>query len=135
MARAELLIYDGNCAFCRWTLERGRAALPRFPHAAPYQTLDLSTLGLTVAQANRAVYLRTRDGDLHAGHRAVGLVLLDQPSIGWRLLGALALNPPTSWLADVGYRLVARHRGKLWRIVTRAGAASGVRSAAPGCST
>lgn len=132
----DLLIYDGDCAFCRWTLERGRAILPRFPQATAYQACDLRALGLTTEQASRAVQLRTPSGRRYAGHRAIGMILLAQPALGWRLCGGLVLTPPTSWLAALGYRLVARYRGRLWSVVGGGrGNAAGVRSEAPTCST
>ncbi len=113
----DLLIYDGGCAFCRWTLERGRAALPQFPEATPSGATDLARFGLTPGDAARAVHLYTGDGRLFSGHRAVGMVLLGQPLLWWRMLGAAALTPPTSWIAAISYRFVARYRGRLWRLV------------------
>ena len=115
----DLLIYDGDCAFCRWTLERGRAVLPQFPEASPSGVIDLLQFGLTPLEVGRAVQLLTEDGRTFSGHRAVGMVLLGQPVVCWRMLGAAALTPPTSWLAALTYRFVARHRGRLWRLVNR----------------
>ena len=114
---SDLLIYDGGCAFCRWTLERGRAVLTRFPEATQSASIDLAQFGLTPRDAARAVHLYTGDGRLFSGHRAVGMVLLGQSVLLWRMLGAAALTPPTSWLAAISYRLVARYRGRLWRLV------------------
>jgi predicted DCC family thiol-disulfide oxidoreductase YuxK len=111
------LIYDGGCAFCRWTLERGRAVLTHFPEATGSASIDLAQFGLTPRDAARAVHLYTADGRLFSGHRAVGMVLLGQPLVRWRIFGAAALTPPTSWLAAISYRFVARYRGRLWRLV------------------
>jgi hypothetical protein len=114
----DLLIYDGDCGFCRWTLDLGRTWLAEFPLAVPSQRLDLPALGLTVAAADRAVHLRTASGRLLAGHRAAGMVLLGQAGFRWRLLGALLITPPFSWLAACAYRLIARYRGRLFKLVT-----------------
>lgn len=111
-APTPLLVFDGDCAFCSTTVERGRSLLPVFPEAQPYQWLDLDALGLTPHEVTHyAWYL---DGERrYRGHAAVAAVLQRQRGFGWRFLGNLLVTPPFSWVAALGYRVVARFRHRL----------------------
>ena len=73
---------------------------------------DLAALGLTTGEAARAVQWVSPDGQVSAGARAVGRWLWSSGGV-WRLPGALCLVPPTSWVAEGVYRLVARFRHRL----------------------
>jgi predicted DCC family thiol-disulfide oxidoreductase YuxK len=106
----DVLIYDGDCGFCRWSLIQGRRLLPAMPAVEAFQVADLAGYGLTMAQASAAVQFVPRGGTPVAGHLAVAGVLMSQPGFGWRLSGALLTVPPISWIAALTYRWVAGHR-------------------------
>ncbi len=105
-----VLIYDGDCGFCQWSLVQGRRMLPRMPATEAFQAADLAGYGLTLEQARTAVQFVPRGGQALAGHLAVAGVLMGQPVFGWRLAGALLTVPPVSWIAALTYRWVAGHR-------------------------
>jgi len=107
-----LLVFDGDCAFCTTWVRRGERMLGVFPHAEPWQWLDLDAHGLTRHDVTHfAWYL---DGaDRFRGHAAVAAVLKRQRGFGWRFLGNLITTPPFSWLAALAYRFVARFRHRL----------------------
>ena len=107
-----LLVFDGDCAFCTTSVERGRHLLTVFPEAKPHQWADLNELGLTERDVTRyAWYL---DGARrYRGHAAVAAVLRLQRGVGWRFLGHLLVTPPFSWAAALAYRFVARFRHRL----------------------
>ncbi|GAA1509669.1 hypothetical protein GCM10009677_48240 [Sphaerisporangium rubeum] len=112
-ATSMLLVYDGDCGFCRLCLDFARKYLPFMPRVSAWQGLDLARHGLTLAQVNASVQLLGPDGMRAHGARAVGILLAVQPSLPWRILGNVALTPPISWVAEVVYRLVSRYRHRL----------------------
>jgi hypothetical protein len=57
MNRNALLIYDGDCAFCKNSLRLAIKYLPDLPRYAAYQKLDLETLGLNLNQVQAQVWL------------------------------------------------------------------------------
>ncbi len=60
------------------------------------------------ARCARAAHVLTADGRLLAGGRACLFVL---GVIGWPRLARVGAVPPLVWLIEVGYWVVARHRG------------------------
>lgn len=105
-----MLVYDGDCGFCT------RCALWVEAHAdhveiRPWQSLDLAAVGLTEAQVRAAAYWVDDDG-VEAAERAVARALL-RCGPGYRILGRALLLPGVRRVAAVGYRFVARHRGRL----------------------
>ena len=111
-AKATVLIFDGDCAFCTTAVRWLERVLPAMPPTSPYQWTDLAAYGLTVADGQARVWL-VSDGRRYGGAAAVAGLLRHQPSPALRMLGWLGSVPPWSWLAEVGYRLVARYRHRL----------------------
>jgi predicted DCC family thiol-disulfide oxidoreductase YuxK len=112
MSRA-VLVYDGDCGFCR----RSVRALERIgPDAelVAYQAADLPALGLTEAQASSAVQWVGTDGSVRSGHEAIAGALLTAGR-RWRIAGRVMLLPGISPIAARVYRLVADNRSKLHR--------------------
>jgi hypothetical protein len=68
------------------------------------------------ARCALAVHVITPDGDVLHGGRAT-LYVLDR--IGWHTLARVSSVPPLVWLVELGYGLVARHRGALSRALPR----------------
>lgn len=104
-----LLLFDGDCGFCRrvvaWLGARDRAR--RF-RAVPYQEAPSPPMTPALAEAcRRAVHVLRRDGSILKGGRAV-LFILEQTGMG--SLARIAARPPLVWLVELGYRLVASHR-------------------------
>ena len=66
------------------------------------------------ARCARAVHVITPEGEVLRGGRA-SLYALDR--VGWRRLAAVCARPPLRWLVEAGYRLVARSRALLSRLV------------------
>lgn len=108
-ARPAVLIFDGDCAFCTTAVHWLGRVLPAMPPTSPYQWTDLAAYGLTVADGQARVWLVT-GGRRYGGAAAVAALLRHQPAPGLRMLGWLGTVPPLSWLAELGYRLVARYR-------------------------
>ena len=108
-----MLIYDGDCVFCTRCAVWAEQRLPEGAEVVAWQAVpDLGRYGLTVDDVTSAAYWVDRSGKAHRGHRAAARTLL---AIGgaWRLLGALLLVPPISWLAAGLYELIARNRHRM----------------------
>lgn len=109
---AAVLVFDGDCGFCtssvHWLLERVRTPV----EAVPYQRIELEDYGLTETDVRRYAWWIDPIGRRYRGHEAVGKALEGAGGL-WPLVGRLMRLPPLTWLAAVGYRLVARFRGYL----------------------
>jgi predicted DCC family thiol-disulfide oxidoreductase YuxK len=105
-----LLIYDGDCAFCKQSLKWALEKLPEFCRYVAYQKVDFSVYGLDLADVKSQVWLIEGDRRL-GGHRAVSWLFRQQRSIGWRVLGLLidAFSP----ISALVYRWVANNRHRL----------------------
>jgi predicted DCC family thiol-disulfide oxidoreductase YuxK len=108
-----VLLYDGNCGFCRrWVSrlqhwDRGRA----IDYVAAADRGAVAGLPpLSDATLDRAMHLVTPDGQVYPGARALGPLLAILP--GGRLLAPLMRVPGVQPLADRVYAWVAawRHR-------------------------
>lgn len=124
-----LLIWDGDCGFCRnalsWMLQHDHAARIE---AVPYQALPAPPMTpALIRQAERAVQVVTPQGQQLSGGRAV-LYVLQQ--VGWHpALVRLATHRPFLWAVELGYWLVARNRTRFSRILFRGGGPPGCRAA------
>jgi predicted DCC family thiol-disulfide oxidoreductase YuxK len=111
-----ILIYDGDCQFCRLSLDFGIRNLSRFPKFVAYQKIDPSEYRLSMADVSSQVWLvepATKGLKPLGGHLAVAHILLGQPEFYWRWLGFLMKTPPFSFVADFIYRWVAKNRHRL----------------------
>jgi predicted DCC family thiol-disulfide oxidoreductase YuxK len=130
------VVYDGDCGFCTWAARHGQQWLPAEVTIQPWQQSDLPALGLTDEAVRRAIQWVPADGTPQAGHRAMAAWLVAS-RLPWSIPGRLLLVPPVSWIATIGYRVLAKHRHQIpgpWR---RDGACAvprlpGVRLAIPG---
>jgi predicted DCC family thiol-disulfide oxidoreductase YuxK len=110
MNRNALLIYDGDCAFCKNSLRLAIKYLPDLPRYAAYQKLDLEKIGLNLSQVQAQVWLIDGSKKL-GGHLAVGWMFREQKNFGWKLLGGLIhIFSPISALI---YAWVAKNRHRL----------------------
>jgi predicted DCC family thiol-disulfide oxidoreductase YuxK len=109
----DLLLYDGDCAFCRreaarlvrW-LPEGAVAARSFREPGALQALP----DLDAARCQKALQLVRADGRVFSG--AEGLVqALRHRRLG--LAARLYYLPPLRQLVDAGYALVARNRHRL----------------------
>lgn len=110
------LVYDGDCGFCtssanwisrRWPKESELTAVPwqRLSPGAAAET-HLSRDDFT-----RAAWWIDGD-DIEEGARAVARALIAAGGL-WVVAGWVLLVPPISWIAPLGYRIVARYRYRL----------------------
>ncbi len=79
---------------------------------APWQSLDLAALNLTVDDVTTAAYWVDPDGTLFRGHDAIAKSL-KFTGMPWVVAGTILAAPPVSWLAAPVYSLVAKYRYRL----------------------
>ena len=105
-----LLIYDGDCAFCKQSLLWGINNLEWFPKHKAFQKLKPEEYGLTETQVKSEIWLICGERKL-GGHKAASWILNQQKNYLWRLLGSLTdFYSPVSALV---YRWVAKNRHRL----------------------
>lgn len=109
-----VVLFDGHCGFCTWSVEFARRRVHANVEFIPYQSVDVAEFALSVDQCEQQVQFVGRDGAL-GGERAVAAVLMSGTP-AWRALGTVIGTPIVRPISGVVYRLVARHRGRLWGI-------------------
>jgi len=121
MSEPALLLWDGECGFCRrsveWAERRDRSRAFR---AVPYQQAPSPPMTPALREAcARAVHVLTAEGRLLRAGRAC-LWVLDR--IGFPVLARILSVPPLVWIVEGGYWLVARNRRLASRVLFRRGA-------------
>lgn len=110
MNRDALLVYDGDCAFCKNSLRLAIKYLPDLPRYAAYQKLDLEALGLNLSQVQAQVWLIDGSEKL-GGHLAVAWMFSHQKNLSWKFIGGLLkfFSP----ISAIVYSWVAKNRHRL----------------------
>lgn len=81
--------------------------------AIPNQTPGLlAEVNLTRTEVDRSVWVIAPSGERWSGAAAVNRVLAELGG-GWRWLSYVYAVPPIAWVEELGYRWVARNRGRL----------------------
>jgi len=106
-----LLVYDGDCDFCRKWIARWRRATGERVDYAPYQEVAARFPGIEPERFKCAVQLIEPDGRVSRAAEAVFRSLSYRPGRGWLLWLYLRVAPFAA-LSEWGYSLVARHRGR-----------------------
>ena len=107
-----LLVYDGDCGFCRFWVRRWQRATGAEVDYVPFQDSRVARQfpELPRAQFQDAVQLIDRDGRVYGGAEAVFRSLACRSNWGgW--LWLYQKVPGLSAVAERGYRMVARWRG------------------------
>jgi predicted DCC family thiol-disulfide oxidoreductase YuxK len=105
-----LLIYDGDCAFCKQSLSWALEKLPDFCRYVAYQKVDFAKYGLQLSDVQSQVWVVSDDLRL-GGHRAVSWLFKQQKPLFWRALGGLieVFSPISAqiykWIANNRHRL------------------------------
>jgi len=111
-----IMIYDGDCGFCRRWIARSRNVTGGRVEYLPYQTEGLlGRLGVSPVDAERAVQLVFPDGTRQEGAAAVFGALAEVPR--YRRLQVISSLPVLGTLTEWVYRLVARNRKTVSKIL------------------
>ncbi len=104
-----VLIYDGECGFCRLWVRRLRRLMRRAPECLPFQDAPLEQFGLTREQCSVAVQYVDKRGRVSAGSDAVARLFIGAGSL-WFVPGWLMVVPGVRQISQASYRWVARNR-------------------------
>ena len=112
-----LLIWDGQCDFCRLWIERWREITAGTVEYAAYQEAAASFPEIPVEQFKRAVTLIEPDGEAFFAAEAVYRSLAYRRSRKW-MIWSYDHVPGFAAISEAGYRFIASHR-RLASAVTR----------------
>lgn len=113
--RSSLLVFDGECAFCRLWIDRWRALTGDRVVYAPLQEIARKYPDVSLDRFRRAVQLVDEDGRTYGGAEAVFRLLAKAPGRGgW--LWAYRRVPGFARAAEAAYRFIARRRGFFFRL-------------------
>ncbi|MGE0334546.1 MAG: lipase maturation factor family protein [Gammaproteobacteria bacterium] len=108
-ADVPVLVFDGDCGFCRYWVDYWQRLTGARVRYRPYQDAAADYPAVPRAAFAGAIYLFEPDGTWTRGAAAAFRVLARVPGHGhwWRLYCML---PPYAWAAERAYVAVARHR-------------------------
>lgn len=105
-----VLIYDGDCGFCKQCIEWGLRNLTAFPAYLPSADPDARQLGLSQAELESQVWLVTSK-KTYGGANAVSFLLRLQPNFFWRSCAWVILIALP--ISNLVYRWFAKNRSRL----------------------
>jgi predicted DCC family thiol-disulfide oxidoreductase YuxK len=108
--KSALLIYDGDCAFCKQSLRWAIDTLPEFCRYVAFQKVNYSEFGLSESDVRSQVWL-VDDSLRLGGQKAVAWLFRQQSHLGWRVIGSVIqiFNP----ISALVYKWVAKNRHRL----------------------
>ncbi len=113
--RKPLMVYDGDCSFCRIWIEYWKRLTGDRVEYAPFQDAAQNLPQIPRANFERAVQLILPDGEVLRGAHAVFKSLSYAPGKSWMLY--LYENiPGAAPVSEWAYRLVAAHRDFFYRV-------------------
>jgi len=114
-ASAPLLIFDGDCNFCRLWIDFWKQLTGDHLAYAPYQEAAAQFPQIPVENFKRAVHLVMPDGEVLTAAHAVFRSLALLPKYAW-MLWAYHHVPAFAAISEWIYRLVAAHRSFFYRV-------------------
>ena len=107
----QLMIFDGDCAFCSSSARVLRKMTGNRIAIEPYQFLKLEKFDLSEELTSKAVYYVSNQKTYIANY-AIAQILIESKSI-WSLAGRLMNLPGIRTIANWVYYWVARNRHRL----------------------
>jgi len=110
-----ILVYDGNCNFCRLWIERWRAFTGDRVQYSPFQEVAAQFPEIPREDFARAVQLILPDGKVSSAAQAVFRTFAFAPGCAW-MLWLYQHLPGAATVTELIYGFVARHRNPLYRL-------------------
>jgi len=107
----QVLIFDGDCAFCSSSARLLRKITKNKTVIEPYQKLDLESLDLTTELTSKAVYF-VSSGKRFVAAAAIAQALVESKT-PWAIAGWFLKLPVIRNIAKPIYYLVAANRHRL----------------------
>lgn len=109
MNKKPLLIYDGDCGFCRSWINRWQRITGDSIDYAPYQEVAHNYPKISTSQFQSSVQLIESDQQVYTGAEAVFKTLAYNPKRRW-LLKLYKRIPGFAFITELGYQIIARNR-------------------------
>ena len=109
-----VVVFDGRCGFCTWSVDFARRRVRANAEFVPYQSSDLDRLGMTREQCEREV--QWVQGQYIVGGSSAIAEILQSGDRWWPFIGRVLDRPMVRPTAQRMYEVIARHRGRLWGI-------------------
>ncbi len=113
--QAPILIWDGDCGFCRLWVNYWKAHTGQKVQYRPYQEVADEIPQISEEKSSEAVQLLEEDGSVYSGAAASLRVFSYVPGRRW-LYVLYRKVIPFAWLADKIYKGIARHRSFFYRV-------------------
>lgn len=113
-ANKPLLIYDGDCSFCKYWISRWRAKTDNEVEYRPYQEMPEGFYGIERRDFQRGVQFIAPNGVHYSNARAVFEVLAIGGNSAWRWL--YQRLPLAHRLFEMKYRLIANNRNFFYKL-------------------
>lgn len=110
-----LLVYDGDCGFCRLWIDYWRSLCVERVIFAPFQEVAGDLPEIPLEHFKKSVQLVTPGGEVFRGAEAVLRALAYVSGKGW-LLWMYKKIPGFSFMSEAAYRLIAAHRSFFLRV-------------------
>jgi lipase maturation factor 1 len=107
-----VLVFDGECGFCRATIDRWRAAIGEQVRFAPYQEVAARFPQIAPSTFRQAIHFVDSQGATSRGAEAVFRAMAHAGRKRW-LLWLYTHLTPFAWFAELVYRVVAANRKPL----------------------
>jgi len=112
-----LLVFDGDCAFCRAAVDRWRAAVGPQIEFAPLQEAAARFPQVGAQEFRRAVHYVDAEGRVSRGAEAVFRASADGHRKCW-LLWLYTRLPPFAFAAELIYRSIAANRTPIAKVLS-----------------
>lgn len=109
MNKKPLLIYDGECGFCRTSISRWREITGDSIDYVTYQEAASNYPQISISQFQNSVQLIEPDQKVFSGAEAVFKTLAYNPKRKW-LLRLYESLPGFAFISELGYKIIARNR-------------------------
>ncbi|MDX5482508.1 MAG: DUF393 domain-containing protein [Hymenobacteraceae bacterium] len=114
MVNKPILVYDGDCSFCKYWVNRWRSKTGNRITYVPFQEVPNPFHGISHDRFRKSVYLITSYGQPLHGAEAVSVLLKLSGYSTWNWLYHSV--PLAGTVAEAGYRLVADHRDFFYKL-------------------
>ena len=114
-SRRPIVIFDGDCGFCRACIDYGRQLAQESVDYAPYQEVSAQFPRIRREEFAQAVKLVLPTGEIRSGAEAVFSAVAGVPGHSW-MLWAYDYLPGVAFISEAAYGVIARHRSAAYTL-------------------
>ncbi|MBW8244006.1 DCC1-like thiol-disulfide oxidoreductase family protein [Muricauda oceani] len=112
---APLLIWDGQCGFCKYWVTRLKHLTGSSVLYAPYQEIHQGIKEISEKKFQKAIRLIDTNGKIYSGAGAAYKTLEKKPTWAF-LISWYTTYPFFRAISDIVYRFVSNHRSSLFKV-------------------